>query len=318
MRQPKSKPAYKSLWDERASERAIVRDQVAFLSAIWTPLRHTDIVLYGALCLRRRGSSRMMHHFVPINEVAAVRKLLHELDRGRYDQYFCPNVYTAPDRKLAYVHRSWLGWCDVDDADPFAFEPHPSVIWQTSPDRSQAMWFWHRSYKPEKASAFSKALTYRFGGDKGGSAANKLLRLPGSYNHKPDYRTPFIPLLHFDPQPIATRPMLLEKARKHRGVQLGSFDERANADGRLTILRKYRSRLDPDARRLIQHDRVFAPDRSLRIFQIVAGLHCAGATESEIANVVWHSPYFRDKYGDDLNSLEIEVSRILSKVGGSS
>lgn len=47
---------------------------------------------------------------------------------------------------------------------------------------------------------------------------------------------------------------------------------------------------------------------------MVAGLHEAGATLDEIASVVWGSPYFRDKYGEDRNALETEVSRIIAKV----
>lgn len=48
---------------------------------------------------------------------------------------------------------------------------------------------------------------------------------------------------------------------------------------------------------------------------MVAGLREAGATLDEIASVIWSSPYFRDKYGDDVNALETEVSRIISKMG---
>ena len=48
---------------------------------------------------------------------------------------------------------------------------------------------------------------------------------------------------------------------------------------------------------------------------MVAGLHEAGATLDEIASVIWSSPYFRDKHGDDLNALETEISRIIARVG---
>ncbi len=48
---------------------------------------------------------------------------------------------------------------------------------------------------------------------------------------------------------------------------------------------------------------------------MIAGLHRAGATMDEIASVIWASPYFRDKYGEDPNALESEVSRIIAKLG---
>ncbi len=49
---------------------------------------------------------------------------------------------------------------------------------------------------------------------------------------------------------------------------------------------------------------------------MVAGLHEAGATLDEIASVIWSSPYFREKYGDNQNALETEISRIIAKLGG--
>lgn len=49
---------------------------------------------------------------------------------------------------------------------------------------------------------------------------------------------------------------------------------------------------------------------------MVTELDGAGATLDEIASVVWDSPYFRDKYGDDRNALERQVSNIISKIGG--
>jgi hypothetical protein len=49
---------------------------------------------------------------------------------------------------------------------------------------------------------------------------------------------------------------------------------------------------------------------------IVQALHAAGATRSEIAAVVWHSPYFRSKHGRRLDRLNAEISRIVSKLEG--
>jgi len=54
-----------------------------------------------------------------------------------------------------------------------------------------------------------------------------------------------------------------------------------------------------------------AQDRSGRIFSMVAGLHEAGATLDEIASVIWSSPYFRDKHGDDMGKLNEEIARIV-------
>ena len=258
----------------------------------------------------------MVQEFVQIDADMCVVDLLRHYSRHEWDQYFGPNTYTRKDRKITSVSQEcWFGWCDVDQADPFAFKPKPSVVWETSPGRTQALWFWDRPHTPTLASAYSKALTYRHGGDKGGSARNKLLRLPGSFNHKPDYDKPFIPLLKFDSSPIKARPKLLTGQYGVGAAAPEALDMNPHAHERLAVLRKYRSKLDTSTRHLIRHNRVKAPDRSSRIFAMVAGLHEAGATLDEIASVIWSSPYFRDKYGEDQNALETEISRIIARVG---
>ena len=272
--------------------------------------------LFGCLCFRRKGTTKMVQKFTVLKrETLRFDWFLRRYDRHHWDQYFSPNIYARPSRKLGGVHITRLGWCDVDEADPFAFEPKPSVVWRTSPGRTQALWIWDRPHSPAQASAFSKALTYRHDGDKGGSAANKLLRLPGSYNHKPGYGKPFIPLLHFDLQPISARPPLRADQERSCGALAKQLDMNPHAHDPMSVLKKYRFKLNASTRSLIRHRRVMASDRSNRVFAMVAGLHEAGATLDEIASVIWASPYFSDKYGDSLNALETEVSRIIARVG---
>ena len=315
MKKHKKKTEYPALMAKRATERAVLEDQYDFLCDLWCDPAFLAPDAFGNLCFRRRGTTKMIDKFVPLRGRIRIDHLLRRYDRHHFDQYFSPNVYARPSRKVSCVQITRLAWCDVDDADPFAFDPKPSVVWETSPGRSQALWFWDRPHTPQQASAFSKALTYRHGGDKGGSAANKLLRLPGSFNHKPDYNAPFIPLVHFDPSLITARPKLLTGQHRNHGTEPEALDMKPDAHDRLAVLQKYRHRLDVSTRSLIRHNRLKAPDRSSRIFAMVAGLHEAGATVDEIASVIWSSPYFRDKYGDDLNALETEISRIIARVG---
>lgn len=307
---------FPALCDESASERDVLQDQYDFLCDLWEAPTMSGPDLFGCLCFRRKGTTKMVQKFTVLKrQELHFDRLLQRYDRHRWDQYFSPNIYARPSRKLGGVHLTRLGWCDVDEADPFAFEPKPSVVLQTSPGRTQALWFWDRLHSPAKASAFSKALTYRHGGDKGGSAANKLLRLPGSYNHKPGYGKPFIPLVHFDLRPISARPLLLAGQEKSCGALAKQLDMNPRAHDQLSVLMKYRSKLDASARTVIRHDRAIAPDRSKWIFVMVAGLYEAGASHDEIASVVWSSPYFRTKYGDDENVLATEISRIIGKLG---
>ncbi|WP_245584657.1 DNA-primase RepB domain-containing protein [Salipiger mucosus] len=270
---------------------------------------------FASLCFRKKGSSRMVQEFVQLDDDMCVVDVLRSYSRHEWDQYFSPNVYTRKNRKLSSVfHTCWFGWCDVDEADPFAFNPEPSIVWQTSPGRTQALWVWGDPHTPETASAYSKALAYRYGGDKGGSAANKLLRIPGSYNHKPGYGKPFIPLLKFDFSEVSERPKLLPRQRGEYKANFFGRDLDPHAHSKMEVWKKYRRKLDASTSSLIRHNTVRAPDRSNRIFAMVAGLHEAGATLDEIASVIWASPYFRDKHGDNLSRLVREIHSIIGKV----
>jgi len=312
----KKQSEFPALLDKDSAEQDVLQDQYDFLCEIWESAATSGPDLFANLCFRRKGTSKMIDKFTPLSGDIRHDRLLCKYDRHRFDQYFSPNLYARPSRRLTGVHMTRLGWCDVDEADPFAFEPKPSVVWQTSPGRTQALWFWDRPHTPAQASAFSKALTYRYGGDKGGSAANKLLRIPGSFNHKSEYGKPFIPLVHFDLRQITARPRLLTGQDGSYGGEPQDLDMDPDAHDRLAVLKKYRSKLSASTRSLIRHDRVLAGNRSSRIYAMVAGLYEAKATVNEIASVVWASPYFRDKYGDDRNALETEVSRIIAKLGG--
>jgi hypothetical protein len=220
-----------------------------------------------------------------------------------------------PNRSADHAYFSRLGWCDVDDADPFKFSPDPSVVWQTSKGRSQALWYWDKPHSPTSAEAFSKALTYRHSGDVGGWSVTKFLRLPGSYNHKPAYDKPFVRLLHHDPALIAKRPQLLMGNERRHAVKSQRLELNPFAHKPFDVLKRYRRKLSASTAHLIRHPTIQAENRSNRIYAIVAGLHEAGAKRDEIASVLWRNPYFLSKHGNDHAALETEVSRIISKLG---
>ena len=314
MEKYKYRTEFPALMAEGAPKHEVIQDQYDFLCDLWHNPGNWGSTIFGNLCFRRKGSTKMIDKFFPLAGEATFDRILQRYDRHRFDQYFSPNVYSRPSRKVACVVMTRLGWCDVDEADPFAFNPKPSLIWQTSRGRTQALWRWDRPHNAAQASAFSKALAYRHGGDKGGSAANKLLRLPGSFNHKPGYDKPFIPLVHFNPTPITKRPKLLT-GQNFSGIgepKVLAVDPFAHEPR--NVLKRHRRKLSTSTAHLIRHKHVQAPDKSNRIFAIIAGLHEAGATRDEIASVLWPNPYFREKYGKNMNALETEISRIIAKV----
>ena len=307
---------YQHLFEDLDDEKEISFAIESLLFQIWDGYTMADKPSFGVFCFRHRIKGTFVEEIVKITGCGQTQGLLKKYSRWDWDQYFCPNMFLAENRRKAFARNTRLAWCDIDEADPFAFRPKPSLVWETSPGRYQALWLWDKKYTPRKAEQYSRALTYRHGGDKNGWPINKLLRLPGSINHKAGYGEPFIPLLHCDLKPIKTRPRPFKIIGRSYGSQTQILEMNPKVHLRLDVLKKHRRRLDLTAIQLIRHNKTYAPDRSAQVFHMITSLHEAGATIDEIASVIWDSPYFQEKYPDDVGALNAEVSRILAKIGG--
>ena len=306
----KPKQKFKQLRQGSSSVIAIAREQTDLLALLWQ--LDTRRPSFGCVSFRKAGTQRFEDRFLCAADLDYLPNLLLDFDRDKYDQYFCPNTFSRPSRQAEHVRKTRLAWCDIDEADPSAFNPKPSLLWRTSPGRTQAIWFWDKSYSAFQAAQYSKSLTYQFGGDKGGWNANKLLRLPGSVNHKTGYDKPKVTLLSANFKPLKTHPKATGTGAAIRSVALTEVDPfRSDADA---VLRKLGSKLDRVARLLARHKTVRMQDRSKQIYFMIAGLHKAGASPDEIACVVWNSAYFQSKYPDDQRALQLEVGRVIAKL----
>lgn len=103
---------------------------------------------------------------------------------GRSDQYFCPVVFSQPHRKKEYALSTNLLWADLDPVHPNDCRIRPSVAWESSPGRYQALWFLNEEINPDEAASLSKRIAYADGGDKGGWDLTQVLRIPGTRNFK--------------------------------------------------------------------------------------------------------------------------------------
>ncbi|ATN32985.1 hypothetical protein ACO34A_04115 [Rhizobium sp. ACO-34A] len=306
---------FMSLFDDFDDDEITIRDQELFLARLWDGFTMADYPSYGLFAFRHRKTGQFVEKSMQITGLAKSNGLLAQYSRWDWDQYFCPNMFSEPKRLKKFARDTRYALCDVDDADPFAFEPHPSIVWQTSEVRTQALWMWDEKYNLQEAEAHSRALTYRHGGDKNGWPVNKLLRIPGSINHKKGRDEHFVRLLHYDERPISARPKPFAVEGRSYGAATIMLDFDHKAFEPASVLKKYRRDLDPKARTLIRDKRVYENNRSAQIFHVTAALHEAGATLDEIASVVWRNPYFQDKYPNDLDALHDELSRILAKIG---
>jgi hypothetical protein len=241
--------------------------------------------------------------------------LLEGHPRWEFDQYFCPNFFSEARRKRQYALPTALGWCDMDGSEPDDYAPQASIVWETSPNRFQALWAWDSTHTPEEAEAFSKALAYRHGGDQNGWTCTKMLRLIGSVNHKPEYDEPIVRAVRCGWRSIGRRPALLAARRPTGLLAHANFDVDPTVHDRADVIKRYSKKLHLKARTLMRSRRAYEPDRSTCLYFMILSLHEAGASPDEIGSVIWPSPYFVEKHGQRHDKLNEEINRIIGKSG---
>lgn len=295
----------------------VIRRQFRFLRDVWDFCEDIGDRVYTFLGFKEVATGKWIEHVIGHGfSFPEISELLTQHSRWDYDQYFCPNPFSKPRRKLQYALPTRFGWCDMDASDPDKYEPVPSLVWETSPGRYQALWSWHKTHKPGDAEKFSKALAYRHGGDRNGWSSTKMLRLIGSVNHKPQYDEPFVQPVVCDWTEIASRPLPLKGPHHSWPFELPSIDVDPTKHDRVAVLERYRRYLPMKVRYLIGDRTVRERDRSAQIFHMIAGLQKAGASRDEIASVLWDSPYFVDKHGRNLAKLNDEIARVVGKLEG--
>jgi hypothetical protein len=114
------------------------------------------------------------------------------------DVYFCPNLFMRPRRRKELVLPSCWLYADLDTVKPPTVDDplmrkrktsqnptlEPSIAWESSPGRYQALWHLDRHLRAPEHSPLNRKLTYALGADKGGWDITQVLRVPGTINHK--------------------------------------------------------------------------------------------------------------------------------------
>ena len=100
--------------------------------------------------------------------------------------YFYPIITEDGERKKDHVDEVPLLWIDKDKGDPSELKPRPTICWETSEGKCQAVWLLAESISPERAEKVNRYLAYRLGGDRGCWDIAHILRVPGSKNYKYD------------------------------------------------------------------------------------------------------------------------------------
>jgi hypothetical protein len=105
------------------------------------------------------------------------------------NMYFCPHVFDGSRRRSDNGgHPKATRWlhADLDEVDPRTIELKPTIAWETSPGRYQALWLLSEAVHESRFHDLNQRLTYYVGADKGGWSITKYLRVPGTRNLKYD------------------------------------------------------------------------------------------------------------------------------------
>jgi hypothetical protein len=152
----------------------------------------------------RRAGSRMRRRFIPASAPAKAGALMASL-AGRCDVYV--GVALREDDShggRAAIAGSHLVWLESDRALTAerlrAFPCQPSVLVASgTPGHVQAYWRLERSHPSEAVEALNRRLAYALAGDGGCADIARILRPPGTLNHKHDPPRP-VTLLAIRPE----------------------------------------------------------------------------------------------------------------------
>jgi hypothetical protein len=173
----------------------------------------------------------------------------------------------------------WL-WADLDEVHPTEAADlgiMPTLAWESSPGRYQAMWRLHGRLRPESQERINQALSYHLGADQGGWDRTQVLRLPGTRNFKyPD--GPPVHLLWYEDTLVYSAQRIWELVKSSAPDQLDSTARKALP----------RKPMPAKARALLRvpADSVVEGERSSRLWEVECLLAEAGWGEDDIYTVV--------------------------------
>jgi hypothetical protein len=192
------------------------------------------------------------------------------------DSYFCPHTFATADRRNSEhggepLPTRWLH-ADLDEVDPRTLTLVPTLAWETSPGRYQALWRLTKPVSEDNFHKLNRALTYAVGADKGGWSITKYLRIPGTVNAKyPD--KPTVKLLWAKKVQYTTKDVVAFLKLQQPVVAKTASVNSAQVVKRLTL---------PTSIKSLLRSRV-APEgqRSEKMWSITCALLEAGATDDE-------------------------------------
>jgi len=146
----------------------------------------------GFLCISvKRNNGRFDERFFKYpDSIAGALEYIAESE-SYADVYYCTQLLVKPRRSKENIEFATIAWADLDYCKPERLLVEPSITIESSPGRYQALWCFEHPETGFDAEQVSKRIAYfhrNDGADISGWDLTQLLRVPGSTNHKPEYR----------------------------------------------------------------------------------------------------------------------------------
>jgi len=141
------------------------------------------------------GNKRKMHQrfYDYPTELAQALDII-DAHISKSDLYFCPQLLEEKKLSKGTVVLCPTAWADLDDCPPSRLLVTPTLVWETSPGRFQAVWRLEESLSPQDGESLSRRIAYYHAGDgadRSGWDLTQFLRIPRTGNYK--YQDPLMP-----------------------------------------------------------------------------------------------------------------------------
>lgn len=161
-------------------------DREVFFRSIYG--QNEGIFCIGVSPVPLPGAKRKMHQrfFEYPTELPAALDLI-DTNLTRADLYFCPQLLGEKKLTKHTVETCPTAWSDLDDCPPGKLLVTPSLVWESSPGRYQALWRFEDTLAPHDAEEISRRIAYYHAGegaDRSGWDLTQFLRIPRTANFK--------------------------------------------------------------------------------------------------------------------------------------
>jgi hypothetical protein len=259
--------------------------------------------------LSHRRSGRWKDYALPA-EWPVVSDVIDDVQ----DLFFTPLTFIEPHRSNEAAAGSRVLFADLDPVDPSTLSLPPSMAWETSPGSFQALWLVGDTMGYSLFANLNRRLTVLTGADPGGWMGSKLLRVPGSTNHKYDPPRPGR-LLSWNPDLVYWTDELdgrfpVIPNRPNVGAD-PSPDLIPEAEYAQYVNDRWQS-LTLRGRAMLMKTKV--PDRSLHIVRTIHELLSTGMSMNTVFTLIWWRPWNKWRLQDKPEQLWAEVQRAKFKL----